>query len=127
MSEQRPYVIKRDGTFVARADGQILGRVWLGDNGWYAENPHNRFGPNWTRWTVAREAWEDWQRIINTPTLAQLRIAAARRERLGDHVLDNLEGRAVMDLEEREHITSRVPARMLLSLITELRERRGAS
>lgn len=68
MAEQKPYIIKRDGTFVVRATGQVLGRVWLGVSGWYAENPHNVHGPNWTKWTVARDAWEDWQKIITTPS-----------------------------------------------------------
>lgn len=72
MAEQKPYIIKRDGTFVVRATGQVLGRVWLGVSGWYAENPHNVHGPNWTKWTVARDAWEDWQKIIATPSPAKV-------------------------------------------------------
>lgn len=64
---EKDYKVKRDGTLVVRATDQTIGRVWLGTDGWYAENLHHIFGPNWTRWAAAREAWEDWQKIVNSP------------------------------------------------------------
>lgn len=53
-------------------------------------------------------------------------VERALRDRLKAHVLDNLESRARRDLGEFEHKSSRIPARMLLSLIAEVRETRAA-
>jgi hypothetical protein len=58
---ERPFIIRRDGTLVDRASGAIIGRVWLTNLGWVAENSGKRFEGYGARHMAARAAWEDWR------------------------------------------------------------------